>query len=553
MVTDQAPASASQTLAQRMNEDGFVGPVRLLTRDQCALIARHFRYDRMREGGEWWKDWAAVDPFYHKLAMRPVLLDLLKPVLGPDIVLWGCSVLERQPGQVHPWHTDIESAAPEGGFASIWIGLENTSVESSLHVIAGSHRYGKTIQEIRHHKGVAKRGDMTDAMVLDWAMEFDPEAKVSVPEVTDGMGILFDGRLWHGTNNQRTEGTRMALLLQYAAGDAPVYRYDSKQVDFPFHFDRENRPAVVAVSGTPDPSRNRVVAPPTYRRRHAWPIVSETHRLKTPLKPAPGQPWTPHRVFKGPTANVEFQNVHASVLLPGHMPHPPHAHVEEEILVVLDGRGEILLGEGPDPEKARRVPVEPGSFTYYPAYQFHTIRNSGPGPLSYLMFKWNGTPYEVEGALPMQVVHGAEIEPEPKPEKRYAAKHLFKGPTGYLGRLKAHISVMDPGGGYPVHEDKHDVAIVVLSGELMANEEKVEPHTLLYYSGGTPHGLRNTGNRPAKYLVFEFENESGPGDPRQMKIAGLEPKPAKRTKTPAEKMKKRLKKALRIFSGGGRK
>ena len=35
------------------------------------------------------------------------------------------------PAKSHPWHCDIESCAPEGGFVSVWIGLLNTQKESS--------------------------------------------------------------------------------------------------------------------------------------------------------------------------------------------------------------------------------------------------------------------------------------------------------------------------------------------------------------------------------------------------------------------------------------
>lgn len=553
MVTDQTPAATERSVVERIGEDGFANPIRLFTRDQCALIVRHFKHDKLRESGEWWKDWAAVDPFYYKIGMRPALLELLTPVLGPNIVLWGCSILERKPGQQHPWHTDIESSWPGGGFASIWIGLENTSRESSLHLIRGSHHYGKTIQQVRHEQGMVRRGEVTDEVVLGWAREIDAGAELVVPDMEDGDGILFDGRLWHGTNNQRREGCRTALLLQYAAGEVPVYRYEAKQVDYPFEFDKVNRPAVVAVQGQADPERNRVVDPPAYKRRNARPLVSEVSPMEVPLPQESGKPWTPHWLFKGPSANIEFMSVHASVLAPGHSPHPPHVHVEEEILVVLGGKGDLLLGDGPDPQKARRVPVEPGSFTYYPAYQFHTIHNSGSGPLTYLMFKWVGVPYETKAALPLQVLHTAGMTPDRRPDRLYTAKNLFRAPTGYLGKLNAHLSLMDPGGGYPAHEDRHDVAILVLSGELVANDTPVGPNTLLYYSGGTPHGLRNAGNRPAKYLVFEFENPSGQIDPARVKVAGLEPAGKKRRRSRIEKLKTRFSKRLRgvaeLFSG----
>ena len=46
----------------------------------------------------------------------------LKPLLGDDIILWGASVMIRKAGDVHDWHTDIESSARDGRFVSVWVG-----------------------------------------------------------------------------------------------------------------------------------------------------------------------------------------------------------------------------------------------------------------------------------------------------------------------------------------------------------------------------------------------------------------------------------------------
>lgn len=78
---------------------------------------------------------------------------------------------------------------------------------------------------------------------------------------------------------------------------------------------------------------------------------------------------------------------HVSVLSPGHSPHPPHSHVQEELLIVLKGEAEILIVESPDPARARVERLVPGYFVYYPAYQHHTLRNPAASPVTYLMFK----------------------------------------------------------------------------------------------------------------------------------------------------------------------
>ena len=122
-------------------EQGFVGPLKLLSKDDCRRIIAH-ELDHPPEALDWWKGRAATDPFYAGLARGARFLQLLRPLLGEDIVLWGVDILRRDPNQVHPWHCDMESSAAEGGFASVWIGIENTSRDSSLNVISRSHRFG---------------------------------------------------------------------------------------------------------------------------------------------------------------------------------------------------------------------------------------------------------------------------------------------------------------------------------------------------------------------------------------------------------------------------
>jgi hypothetical protein len=63
---------------------------------------------------------------------------------------------------------------------------------------------------------------------------------------------------------------------------------------------------------------------------------------------------------------------------------------------------------------------------------------------------------------------------------------------------------MQPGAGYDAHRDRYDVAILLLKGEVETLGKKLDPFSAVYYSAGEIHGLKNTGDTPAYYLVFEF-------------------------------------------------
>jgi hypothetical protein len=60
---------------------------------------------------------------------------------------------------------------------SVWLGIENTSRDSSLQLISGSHRLGCTIQELVKDHGL-RRGDASAQMVESWAKQIDRSARL---------------------------------------------------------------------------------------------------------------------------------------------------------------------------------------------------------------------------------------------------------------------------------------------------------------------------------------------------------------------------------------
>jgi quercetin dioxygenase-like cupin family protein len=85
--------------------------------------------------------------------------------------------------------------------------------------------------------------------------------------------------------------------------------------------------------------------------------------------------------FEGRTDQLKAIVTGSLLLKPGREPHPPHQHPEEEILLIGEGAGEILVN-------GKTNPVGPGALLYCEANHVHGIKNTGSKPLRFYFFKW---------------------------------------------------------------------------------------------------------------------------------------------------------------------
>lgn len=237
-------------------EGYFIVP-RLFSASECRGVLDHEIARAPKHFVTWHKERAARDPFYNKLVRDERFISILRSLLGQSIIAWGVDVIFRNAGAEHPWHSDIESCAAEGGFVSIWIGLAHTTSKSGLKLIAGSHLLGTTVQEQAFRHGF-RRGQASDMQILDWARASNPAAHLSYPCLGNGDALVFNGRLWHGSSNQLKSHTRSSLLLQYARADCRVRMYDPNHLEWPLRYQSDEPPPIVMVSApalyTPDPT-----------------------------------------------------------------------------------------------------------------------------------------------------------------------------------------------------------------------------------------------------------------------------------------------------------
>ena len=226
--------------------------------------------------------------------------------------------------------------------------------------------------------------------------------------------------------------------------------------------------------------------------------------------------WRPHQQFLDATASLSSMGCHYSQLSAGHSPHPPHAHVEEELLIILDGEADLVVASSPDDPSPRVEQAGRGKFVYYPAWLHHTIRNNSGGPVTYLMFKWSDPRSDVAvGSLlpdgvaahsPFQGAGFFDVSPALNGAHGtgFSTAIVFEHGTPTLNNLHCHLTKLAPGAGYPAHADPYDVAIVLLQGSITINGQAMAKAGVAYFSAGALHDMHNPGDLGATYLVFEF-------------------------------------------------
>ena len=202
-------------------------------------------------------------------------------------------------------------------------------------------------------------------------------------------------------------------------------------------------------------------------------------------------------------ADLQDLTVHASVLKHQECPHPPHRHVEEEILIVLAGEVDLILPDIAEATGNARRRLTPGQFVYYPSNFAHTLETVSTEPANYLMFKWRTD--SAEAGAPLGFGQFTAFDPtQPSSAEGFQVRRIFQGPTQHLRKLECHASTMAPGASYAAHVDAYDVAIVVLEGEVETLGQRVGAHGMIFYVAGEVHGMSNPGQTTARYVVFEF-------------------------------------------------
>jgi len=253
----------------RYQADGFLGPFPLLTTHEIQVVIREYA-DTWRRL-PWYKGLHVWDTACLQAILRPEVIGRVTSILGENVLLWSETLMVKRGGEPHRWHSDVETQ--EFQSVNVWAGLQNVGAASPMMVIPGSHRYGTAPQDLDIDPFSADS-------VRSAARSFNSAAEIQELFVEPGEFVMFEGSIWHGTQN-RGSRTRRALLAQYCQPEATVRI--PKSYSSPVQWSDQVPPCILVSGNAPD-TANLLTEPKPLARKFSRRLAYSLHEAGASMR-----------------------------------------------------------------------------------------------------------------------------------------------------------------------------------------------------------------------------------------------------------------------------
>ncbi len=150
-------------------------------------------------------------PEIDALTRLPAILDPVESLIGPDILIWGCSLFAKNAGTESyvSWHQDLNYWGLESDAqVTAWVALTPATVESGcMRFVPGSHR-----QIVEHRDTFADENMLTRGQEL--TVDVDEADAVNI-ELSTGEFSLHHGRTFHASHPNRSTDRRIGVAIRY--------------------------------------------------------------------------------------------------------------------------------------------------------------------------------------------------------------------------------------------------------------------------------------------------------------------------------------------------
>lgn len=232
---------------QRYHADGYTFPLRVLDPDKAATYRRRLEASQAALGGRFSGIYTqkphVLFTWLAELASEPAVLDLVEPIVGPDILLWSTEFFIKQPGDGRyvPWHVDDTYWHIEPEIqTTVWIALSDVGPDNGpLRYITGSH--------LDARKPVISAPSADNMLISGQVAQGVDERRAVDVLLRAGEAAVHDSRTLHASNRNTGSDARIGIAARYIATSvrSTAMRESALLVrgtDHHHHFDHEPHP-----------------------------------------------------------------------------------------------------------------------------------------------------------------------------------------------------------------------------------------------------------------------------------------------------------------------
>lgn len=209
--------NALATLKNDFDRDGVYFPIDLLSEEEVKYFRDSFLEQEAILGENvTYSSFARLHHFFpwaHKLVMHPRILDAIKAILGPNVLVHGSTLFHKHPNDQKfvSWHQDSYNMKLNSyDYVSAWVALADSTIENGcLRVIPGTHKQLFEHELEPTENNLLRRGTTVDVSSM--------EDKIQNVVLKAGQMSLHHVNTIHGSNANVSGIRRMGFAIRYIA------------------------------------------------------------------------------------------------------------------------------------------------------------------------------------------------------------------------------------------------------------------------------------------------------------------------------------------------
>lgn len=210
------PKLLSKAQIEQFREEGFVFPIRIMTRQEALQYRHRLEEFEASTGGPLRGDLRhkshLLFTWLAELVRHPRILDAVEDLYGPDLLCWSSNffIKEREHPAYVSWHQDSTYwGLSKPDVVTAWVAFTRADIgNGAMRFMPRSH----LLDQIPHRDTFAKHNLLTRGQEI--AVEVD-ESKAVIVELEPGEISLHHVRLVHGSPPNTSDDRRIGFAARY--------------------------------------------------------------------------------------------------------------------------------------------------------------------------------------------------------------------------------------------------------------------------------------------------------------------------------------------------